>query len=116
VAYVEAMYGRGPLWRAAGRVIDLAMILEGTPPRPVPRPRAGHRARDARLLRREGRDAERPCHVARRITPTDHMLAPGGALAAMLSRLPPDRAMLLPVLMTLVDPCRPLNVEAARNA
>jgi hypothetical protein len=53
---------------------------------------------------------------AHRITPTDHMLAPGGALAAMLSRLPPDRAMLLPVLMTLVDPCRPLNVEAANNA
>jgi hypothetical protein len=48
-----------------------------------------------------------------RVTPTDHMLAPGGALEAMLSTLPPDRAMLLPVLMTLVDPCRPLNVEAA---
>jgi hypothetical protein len=106
-----------PLWRAVGRVIDLAMILEGTPPRPVAAPEGcaivpatrGYYA--VSVGTQDG-------HVTSlaRITPTDHMLAPGGALAAMLSRLPPDRAMLLPVLMTLVDPCRPLNVEAARNA
>jgi hypothetical protein len=38
VAYVEAMYGRGPLWRAAGRVIDLAVILEGRSPAPSTAP------------------------------------------------------------------------------
>jgi hypothetical protein len=117
VAYVEAMYGRGPLWRAVGRVIDLAMILEGRPLRPVPAPQGS-----AIVPATRGYYAvsvgTRDGHVTSltRITPTDHMLAQGGALEAMLSRLPPDRAMLLPVLMTLVDPCRPLNVEAANNA
>ena len=117
LAYVEAMYGRGPLWRAVGRVIDLAMILEGTPPRPVAAPE-GRAIVPATRGYYAVSVGTRDGHVTSlaRITPTDHMLAPGGALEAMLSRLPSDRAMLLPVLMTLVDPCRPLNVEAARNA
>ncbi len=117
VAYVEAMYGRGPLWRAVGRVIDLARILEGQPPRPVSAPLGRAIVPATRGYYAVSVETE-DGHVTSlaRVTPTDHMLAPGGALEAMLSRLPPDRAMLLPVLMTLVDPCRPLNVEASTGA
>jgi hypothetical protein len=117
LSYVEALYGRGPLWRAAGRVLDLAVILEGQMPRPVPAP-AGcaivPATRGYYAVSVETVDGH--VKTLSRVTPTDHMLAPGGALEAMLSTLPPDRAMLLPVLMTLVDPCRPLNVEAATRA
>lgn len=117
LSYVEAMYGRGPLWRAAGRVLDLAEILEGRTPRPIPAPAGSAivpatRGYYAVSVATSGGRVE----ALSRITPTDHIVAPGGALEAMLSSLPPDRAMLLPVLMTLVDPCRSLNVEAARHA
>lgn len=117
MAYVEAMYGRGPLWRAAGRVIDLAAILTGDVPRPV---LVGDGAaivpatRGYYALRVSVRDGK----VARlsRTTPTDHMLTPGGALETMLMRLPAHRGELVSLLMTLVDPCRAVTVEGLRDA
>jgi hypothetical protein len=115
--YVEAFYGRGPLWRATGRVIDLAMVLTGATPRPptvapgsalVPAPRGNYAFRVA---------TEDGCVTAlSRVTPTDHMLAPGGALEAMLASLPAHRNRLMPLLLALIDPCRPVNVEVARDA
>lgn len=115
--FIEAMHGRGPLWRAMGRVIDLAMILEGDRPRPVPMP-AGHAlvpaTRGVYALRVKMEDG-----VLRgldRITPTDHAIAPGGIVEQMLAHLPLTRARLVPLLVALIDPCRPLNVEAARHA
>jgi hypothetical protein len=117
LAYVEAIYGRGPLWRAAGRVLDLGEILEGWPPRPVAAPpgRAILPAtRGAIALSVDVGNG----HVTgmSRLTPGDHLLARGGALERMLSRLPADRAMLLPVLMTIIDLGCPVSVEAAHHA
>jgi hypothetical protein len=117
LAYVEAIYGRGPLWRAAGRVLDLGEILEGRPPRPVAAPpgRAILPAtRGAIALSVDVGNG----HVTgmSRLTPGDHLLARGGALERMLSRLPADRAMLLPVLMTIIDLGRPVSVEGAHHA
>jgi len=112
LAYVEAMYGRGPLWRAAGRVLDLAAILAGQGPRSIMAPQGsaivpatrGHLA--VSVVISDGSVSSFSC-----VTPTDHALAPGGALEMMLASLPPDRAMLMPILMALVDPCRPVSVE-----
>jgi hypothetical protein len=115
--YVEAFYGRGPLWRATGRVIDLAMLLTGDRPGPlavapgraiVPAPRGCY------ALRVETEDGR--VTALSRVTPTDHMLAPGGALEAMLASLPAHRNRLMPLLMALIDPCRPVHVEVARDA
>ncbi|KPQ14388.1 MAG: hypothetical protein HLUCCO18_15230 [Rhodobacteraceae bacterium HLUCCO18] len=116
LAYVEAIHGRGPLWRAAGRVLDLGEILEGRPPRPIaasPGRAIVPASRGAIALSVEVGNG----HVTgfSRMTPADHLLARGGALERMLSCLPPDRAMLLPVLMTIIDPCRPVTVEAAHR-
>lgn len=115
--YVEAIYGRGPLWRATGRVIDLALLLAGDRPAPVsvapgctivPAPRGCYALK---VATKDGRVTE-----LSRVTPTDHMLAPGGALEAMLATLPAHRNRLMPLLIALVDPCRPVNVEVARDA
>jgi hypothetical protein len=115
--YVAAFHGRGPLWRAMGRVMDLAALLEGERPAPLPTP-AGSAVvpatRGLYALKVTLRDGV--VSGLARVTPTDHLLAPGGAMAAMLATLPPERAPLLPVLTALVDPCRPFSVEAARDA
>ena len=105
LAYVEAIHGRGPLWRAAGCVLDLGEILEGRPPRPIvasPGRAIVPTSRGAIALSVEVGNG----HVTgfSRMTPADHLLARGGALERMLSCLPPDRAMLLPVLMTIIGP------------
>ena len=114
--YVEAMYGRGPLWRATGRVVDLARMLTAeTPPRPVtiaPGQILAPSARGYVALRIET-EGERVTSFAR-VTPSDHLLAKGGALEVMLARLPAERGGLVPLLMTLIDPCRPVSVEPVR--
>jgi len=117
LAYVEAIYGRGPLWRAAGRVLDLGEILEGRPPRPIVAPPGRAIVPATRGTCALSVDIENG-HVTgfSQVTPADHLLARGGALERMLSRLPPDRGMLLPVLIALVDPGRRLTVAAARPA
>ena len=49
-----------------------------------------------------------------RITPTDHLTAPGGALSQALGSLPPARAAALaPILLAVMDPCFPIELEAA---
>jgi hypothetical protein len=115
--YVEAFYGRGPLWRATGRVIDLATLIVGERPRPVtvaPGSALVPAARGCYALRVATEDGR--VTALTHVTPTDHLLAPGGTLEAMLGSLPAHRNRLMPLLMALVDPCRPVNVEVARDA
>ncbi|MCU4654191.1 hydrogenase expression/formation protein HupK [Roseibacterium sp. SDUM158016] len=115
--YVEAIHGRGPLWRAMGRVIDLAALLSGERPRPLPAPTGSAivpATRGVYALRVEMENGR----VARlhRTTPTDHILARGGVMAGVLTSLPAERGHLLPFLVALIDPCRPLDVGAAQDA
>lgn len=115
--YVAAIYGRGPLWRALGRVLDLAALLMGDRPRPIPAPAGSAVVPATRGLYALSVDlGDGRVRGLARVTPTDHMLAPGGALQRMLATLPPERAALLPLLSALVDPCRPLRVEAVADA
>lgn len=51
-----------------------------------------------------------------RMTPTDHLLAPGGILEHSLATLPADSGRLVPVLLALLDPCVPVTVEEAAHA
>ncbi|MEA5160130.1 HupK protein [Cereibacter johrii] len=106
------LWGRGPLWRALGRLADLA-----PPPPPVrlacgtavvPAARGSYAVR-ARI------DGGRVTAFAR-MTPTDHLIAPGGILERSLATLPPDSGRLLPVLLALLDPCVPVTVEEAAHA
>ena len=51
-----------------------------------------------------------------RATPTDHLMMPGGLLAASLATLPADRAGLAPLLVDILDPCIALQLEGAAHA
>lgn len=116
MSYVESIYGRGPLWRAAGQVIDLALLLSGDVPRPLltaPGAAVVPAAKGYFALRLSTRDD----HITglSRTAPMDHLLAVSGSLEHMLSRLPADQGALVPLLVTLMDPCRAITIYAVNN-
>lgn len=113
---VEATHGRGPLWRFFGLLADLEAALQGRLPAPtaaggiacVPAARGAYGLRIAQaggivtgLVRR---------------TPTDHLLAPGGALIRSLATLPVPKRALAPLVVALHDPCIPVTVDEAQDA
>ncbi len=112
---VEASHGRGPLWRYLGLLADLEAALQSRLPLPrvedgvatVPAARGSY----ALWLRQTG---GRVTGIVRR-TPTDHMLAPGGALLQSLRTLPPALKMNAGVV-ALHDPCVPVTVREAAHA
>ncbi|MDJ0823791.1 MAG: hydrogenase expression/formation protein HupK [Paracoccaceae bacterium] len=116
LAAIEARNGRGPLWSAVALAYDLYAVLDGTLPKarltpgraviPAARGLYGLTARveDGRVMAFE------------RVTPTDHLLAPGGALDQSLATLPGARAAALgPLLMAILDPCYPVTLQPARQ-
>lgn len=113
----ERRFGRGPLWRALARLVDLDAVARG--PRGlvtrcsggvayVPAAR-GIYAVSARV--HAGRIAAFARH-----TPTDHLLAPGGALEQSLASLPPAKLHLVPLVVDILDPCLPVQITAAAHA
>lgn len=110
---VEAASGRGPLWRLLGRLADAEAVLAGD----LPRVRV-HRgvaiapaARGQYALRIE--TAGGLVTGISRLTPTDHLLAPGGALEQALAA---SRPALAPLIIALHDPCVPVTVKEAAHA
>lgn len=113
---IETRQGRGPLWRLVGLMADLQAALDGRmPPAQI---RAGvvsvptARGTYGLALEQAGGRLTR----IRRRTPTDHLLAPGGALLRSLQRLPPARRALAPVVIALLDPCIPLSLGEVGHA
>ena len=111
----EALAGRGPLWRLMGRIVDAEAAANGSLPAPelradgmalVPAARGAYALR---LCSHRGRIT-----TVRRITPTDHMLAPHGTLRQSLATL--DQPALAPLLVALHDPCLPVNLPEAHHA
>ena len=51
-----------------------------------------------------------------RITPTDHLLAEGGALDRALGCLPAVKAGLGPLLLDILDPCSPVRLKEVGHA
>lgn len=107
----------GPLWRLLGRLCDLEAALDDRLPPP-------RRLADGTALVQAARGtyALRLTHAAGRITglarltPTDHQLAPGGALDTALGLLPTDRPDLARALAALHDPCIPVTVREVSHA
>jgi hypothetical protein len=112
--HIAARHGRGPLWRAAARFYDIAATLDGTLPAPLtPRPGRALVAAARGLYAVEARVADGRVTAFARITPTDHLLAPGGILDRALATLPPARAALL---LDILDPCAPVTLTGAPDA
>ena len=113
LAHVAATRGRGPLWRLMARACDLAALLDGAPldaRRPAPGTALVPATRG--LYAVQARCAGGRVAAFARVTPTDHLQAPGGVLERSLAALPADRAALAPLLMDLLDPCTPIRLEA----
>ncbi|MCV6596189.1 MAG: hydrogenase expression/formation protein HupK [Mangrovicoccus sp.] len=112
--YVARRWGRGPLWSALGVAYDLEAVWNGDlapsrlrPGQAVIPAARGYYGITARL--EHGRVSE-----FRRITPTDHLLAPGGALAQSLAHLPAQGAdQRGALLLSILDPCHPVTLEPA---
>ncbi len=114
---VETEWGRGPLWRAIGRMIDLSLILDGDLPCPAA-PIAGRAVVPAtrRLYAVEARADAGVLTAFFRVTPTDHMLAKDGMLDRALASLPADRTGMAPLLLDILDPCSPVRLEEVAHA
>lgn len=110
---IEADQGRGPLWRYLGLLADLEAAMAGR------LPPAACRNGIAVVPAARGAYALRLTQVAgivtglARRTPTDHLLAPGGALLQSLTRLPGADSRLAPLVVALHDPCLPVTLREA---
>lgn len=114
---LAARHGRGPLWRAAARLYDIAACLEGTLPAPLtPAPGVAlvPAARGLYAVRAKARDGRVSAFA--RVTPTDHLLARGGVLEQSLAALPADRTGVAPLVLDILDPCSPVRLEEADDA
>lgn len=113
---IEARLGRGPLWRYVGILADALAAHEGR----LPPARLAQRT--ALVPAARGTYALRLSMVGGRVTaiaratPTDHLLAPGGALLAAFACLPAAKSALAPVILALHDPCIPLALQEAGDA
>ena len=113
---IEAAHGRGPLWRFFGLVADLDAALQGRLPAPtvangiacVPAARGAYGLRIAQ--------AGGIVTGLHRRTPTDHLLAPGGALIGALAALPLAKRALAPLVVALHDPCIPVTIDEVQHA
>ncbi|SHF36572.1 hypothetical protein SAMN05444279_13115 [Ruegeria intermedia] len=110
-------HGRGPLWRAAARLYDIAACLNGTLPAPATPAPGGAlvpAARGLYAVRAEARHGRVTAFA--RVTPTDHLLVPGGVLERSLATLPAEKAGLAPLLLEILDPCSPVRLEELDDA
>ena len=116
MAEIAGAFGRGPLWRAFGRLVDLTRwaenapeagrLADGTALVPAARGTYAFRARAV-----EGLVAE-----FSRVTPTDHLTAPGGALDQCLAALPVAKRSQAALVVDILDPCVPVRIEEAAHA
>lgn len=112
---VEAGHGRGMLWRALGRLVDLVATAGGDLPAPrliAPGAALVAAARGAYLLR-AAHSGDRLTALSR-VTPTDALLAPGGLIPAALAGLPDRDSMEL--ALAILDPCLPVELHEALHA
>lgn len=109
---VADRWGRGPLWRAMGRLADgtdaplPVRLPDGTALVPAARGTYALRARAEGGV----------INAFERTTPTDHLLARGGVLEKSLFALPADKGRLAPILLAILDPCVPARVTEAADA
>ncbi|MGB0661390.1 MAG: hydrogenase expression/formation protein HupK [Mangrovicoccus sp.] len=111
--YIALTQGKGPLWRVVARALDLTAARAGR--LPLPRCRASDGAALCPAARGtyaiHGKAADGHVTALTRITPTDHLLAPNGILEQSLASLPAAKSHLAPLLLDILDPCRPVALE-----
>ncbi|MEM0921447.1 MAG: hydrogenase expression/formation protein HupK [Pseudomonadota bacterium] len=108
---IEAIYGRGPFWRAMARALELEALAQGWQPRARQRADGTAEVAAARgtyFCRATCDDQGRVTGFAR-ATPTDHGTAPRGTMhQALASLTDPSRAR-VDLLFAILDPCAPVT-------
>jgi hypothetical protein len=109
--HLAESHGRGPLWRATARVIDAGTCLAGRLPAPelMPDGTALTPAARGQYAVKARADGGKVIAFAR-VTPTDHLLAPGGMLEQSFATLPQAKSHLAHLLLDILDPCLPVNL------
>lgn len=104
--------GRGPLWRVVARSYDLEAVLDGaalTAETSTPGVAHVHATRGLYSISAATQDGR----VTRfdRVTPTQHLVAPGGVLDHALASLPADCGARAPLVIDILDPCTPVHIK-----
>jgi len=111
---IAATRGRGPLWSAAAVALDLQAALDDRLPAPRRGPGRAVVPAARGLYGVTARVGHGRVTAFSRVTPTDHLVAPGGALAQSLATLPAHRAgAIAPLLLAILDPCQPVTLHPA---
>ncbi|MDJ1007426.1 MAG: hydrogenase expression/formation protein HupK [Paracoccaceae bacterium] len=114
---IEARTGRGPFWRAVARAYDLDAVLDGRLA-----PLAFEARGKASVVATRGLYSVAAATgggrvtAFHRVTPTDHLTAPGGILDRTLASFPADRAAVAPLLLDILDPCTPIRLKEVADA
>lgn len=115
--HIAGTRGRGPLWRATGRAYDMQACLESRLP-PLLCPALGQAivpaARGAYAIAAQVREGR--VTAFQRVTPTDHLCAPGGILEQSLASLAATSARKAPLLLDILDPCTQVHLKGAQDA
>lgn len=112
----EARFGRGPFWRALGRIVDLHALAQAPLAAETPRPGLALVAAARGTYALSARAEAGMVTALSRVTPTDHLLAPGGALALSLASLPATKAGLAALVVDILDPCVAVSVQELAHA
>lgn len=110
---IEREIGRGPLWRYVGLLID-AQNVNGAERVTADGTAIVQAARGIYALKL-GQKNGVLTSIERR-TPTDDILAKGGALEKSLHTLPITKAYLAPLVLALHDPCVPVFIQERADA
>lgn len=112
---IEASHGRGPYWRAAGLIHDIAALLNAPPAVKMHGATAIVPAARGAYAVRASAAAGVVTTFARR-TPTDHLCAKDGVLQQSLNSLPAAKTHLLPLLVDILAPCVPVQLPEVQHA
>ncbi|OOY31488.1 hypothetical protein [Thioclava sp. F36-6] len=112
----EARYGRGPLWRALGRVVDLDRLCFDRPPARHIAPGVASVAAARGAYTLQVRLSGGRVSALTRITPTDHLTVPGGMLQRSLESLPAEKVSLASLVVDILDPCVPVLMREVADA
>lgn len=114
---IARTHGHGPLWHAFACLLDLDAARVGVLPAPQRLADGTGIAPAARGQYAIRASAQNGLITGfDRITPTDHMLAPNGALQQSLSSLPAQKASLAGLVVAILDPCLPVTIKDAQHA
>lgn len=113
MAEIESRHGRGLRWRLSGRVVDFGAVLAGPIAGPGVTQGVALVPVATGLYAMAAKVANGKVVSFRRVTPSDHLLAPDGVAACALGSLPAHCGALAPFLREILDPCTTVTLEHA---